>query len=86
MKESIAARTALLKQGRLEEFYAFEQQEPLADRVAEVEDRADATDERIAAIEAGLIAAFEAAGKQAPAVLASETQRPDLRLIQGGAA
>ena len=86
MRVSIRERTELLEAGKIAEFRAYRQQDLLTDRLADVEDRADATDERIAAIEAGLIAAFEAAGKQAPAVLASETQRPDLKLLQGGAA
>ncbi len=86
MRRSISERSELLEAGKIAEFRAYRQQDLLTDRLADVEDRADATDERIAALEAGITAAFEAAGKQAPAVLASDMQRPDLRLLQGGAA
>ena len=55
-------------------------------RMTILEATSAAHDEEIAAIKAGLAAAFEFAGKDIPQGLAEPSQRPELKLIQGGLA
>ena len=86
MDRSIRERTALLKAGKIAEFHAYQDQgESVFDRLADVEARVEAQDAVLNALKTGIAAAFEGAGKQAPAEIAPEQVRPQLRVIQGGA-
>ena len=57
-----------------------------AKAIAEQDARIDAQDALLNALQAGIATAFEAAGRGAPPGLQPEEKRPELKLLQGGAA